>query len=367
MATIWGDISSGARTVRLATLALVIVLSLWASFTTRPPNPVLSAAEEISEDRGDVALYREVARRVAAGESYYTAAAEQHRARNYPLKPFYTVRLPTLAWVAALAGNTALTVAAWIALLAALAAWYRRLRERPFGERLAALGLLTFTGAPLISAQAVMMHEFWCGMLLTIALALDPRREWPGQLALATLAFAVREFAAAFLMLMLAAAAFDRDKRRFAAIAAVMIGCTALLLLHREMVMAVVVPADPSSASWIGLRGPGAVVDDLRAFSWLGLVPSPLAAFVVFAALLGWSTLERGAGFALLWFIGFGFVVSAFARPDNFYWAVVMLPAYPVGLAFLWSFIRGQEARGSLSSTSNPPRSSLSPSSTSPP
>ena len=346
---ILGTIPSSGKAFRLAALGLVIALSLWASFTPwQAPPPDSPVHGQQPKDRGDIALYRQVARQVAAGESYYSAAAELHRQRGYPLKPFYTMRLPTLAWLAAGAGERALVVAAWVLLLGALAAWHRRLRDHSAGERIAALVLLSLAGAPIISREAVMMHEFWCGMLLTVALAFDPRREWPAQLAFAILAFAVREFAAAFLALMLATAAVDRAKTRFIATAAATVACTAFLLLHREMVMSVVRPEDLSSESWLGLRGPAGVVDDLRKLSLLGSLPAPLAAFAAFTPLLGWCALRRGAGFTLLWFIGFGFVVAAFARPGNFYWALVLLPAYPMGFAFLPSFIRGRPAEPSM-------------------
>ncbi len=49
----------------------------------------------------DVDLYRSIAARVANGESYYFAAAAEHRAAQYPLYPFYTVRPPVLAWLGA--------------------------------------------------------------------------------------------------------------------------------------------------------------------------------------------------------------------------------------------------------------------------
>src|SRR6187402_729926 len=48
---------------------------------------------------GDAALYRQISARVAAGEDYYHAAAVEHRASDYPLKPFTAVRLPTLAGI----------------------------------------------------------------------------------------------------------------------------------------------------------------------------------------------------------------------------------------------------------------------------
>ena len=332
-------LASGWTGRKSAVLALVVTLSLWAFLQIEPARPAAAKAARVAPDRGDVALYREVARRVRAGKSYYAAAADLHRQRRYPLKPFFAVRLPTLAWLAAGAGIGTLVVAAWGLLLAAIFAWHRRLRHQPLAQRLAAVGLLALAGAPLISSQSVLMHELWCGLLLTVALAFDPRREWGWQLGFVALALAIREFAAPFLALMLAAAVVDRDRKRILAVTAVAVAFAALLLLHRDMVNSVATPADGSSAGWLGLRGPLGFVQDLRAFSWLLLVPERIAVLLAFLPLLGWSALRRGANFALLWFLGFGLVVAAFARPNNLYWIVVLLPAYFLGFALLPRFL----------------------------
>ncbi len=73
----------------------------------------------------DLAMYREIVAHMEAGQGYYQAAAEAHRASGYPLFPFYSVRLPTLATFNALVGPIgSLLVAILLVLIAALV-WFR--------------------------------------------------------------------------------------------------------------------------------------------------------------------------------------------------------------------------------------------------
>lgn len=273
------------------------------------------------------------------GEGYYPAVAALHRERNYPLRPFYVVRFPTLAWVASAASDRVLIATAWLLLLGAIVVWARRLKAcRPF-ERFGAVLLLTVTGAPLISESSVQMHEFWCGLLLTIALGIEGRRHRLWQLGVVALALSLREFAAAFLAVMLVGALFERNRRGSLAIAAVFIAAAGLIGWHHAMVGSVTTAADAVSPGWHGLGGPILFARSLATFSWLSLFPGWAVAVFAFLPLLGWSALRRDAWLALLWFGGFGFVIGTLARPDNLYWAVVLLPAYPMGLAFVPRFV----------------------------
>ena len=58
------------------------------------PQPKVRASEA---EQSDLDLYRDIIRRVGAGEAYYPVAADELRKGGYPLKPFVTFRLPTLA------------------------------------------------------------------------------------------------------------------------------------------------------------------------------------------------------------------------------------------------------------------------------
>lgn len=327
--------------LRAAILGIVAVLCLWASAQAALQSPAPTHAGPSPDARGDISLYGEVADRVARGEDYYSAVATLHRERVYPLRPFYVVRFPTLAWIASAVSARVLIAAAWLLLLGAIVVWVRRLKDRPPVERFAALLLLTVTGAPLISDSSVQMHEFWCGLLLTIALGIDGSRHRLWQLGVVTLALCLREFAAAFLVAMLASALLERDRRGSLAIVGVLVAAAGMIAWHAAMVGSVTTAADLVSPGWNGLGGPILIARALATFSWLLVLPGWAVAILAFLPLLGWATLRRDAPLALLWFGGFAGVIGVLARPDNLYWAVVLLPAYPLGLAFVPRFLAG--------------------------
>ena len=70
----------------------------------------------------DLVLYDVVIERVSKGENYYQIAAEEHRKRNYPLRPGLAVRLPTLAYIDAALGEPGQRIVALVLMLSVLAA-----------------------------------------------------------------------------------------------------------------------------------------------------------------------------------------------------------------------------------------------------
>jgi hypothetical protein len=74
----------------------------------------------------------------------------------------------------------------------------------------------------------------------------------------------------------------------------------------------------------------------LARFSVMLYLPAWLAGPLALLPLLGWIGLGGRMGlFASLWFGGMLLALALFARPDNAYWIVLILPAYAAGLAFV--------------------------------
>ena len=177
----------------------------------------------------DLALYDHVIARIARGENYYQAAAREHRAANYPLRPGVAVRLPTLAYLDLWLGDRGqgADVLIWGEVLAAIAlmlaviwAWWRRLGDEPGGLRFQLLGTaLVFVGASLgLNRYYFVLHELWTGMLIALSLGLHrPERKWLGAVLAAGLALAIREHALPYVLLMGAAALYRRDWKEGAA------------------------------------------------------------------------------------------------------------------------------------------------------
>jgi len=319
-------------------LALLAVLA-WASVAV----PRMGAAETEplavsgQSSIGDFALYALIHERVAAGENYYAAAMDAQRANNYPTRPFVTVRLPVLAWANAAVGPDLLRNLEMLLLLGAAAAFFARMRA-PLGAGQAASGavLVMLGGAGVMAVQAAAIHELAAGLLLSLAFLLyRADRLWPSLIA-AALALAVRELALPFVLLWLAFALAQRRWREAAAVAMLVALFAGGLALHYLAVTAHNLPTDRPSPGWQALAGPALPLFALSRMSALTLLPLWLAGPLAVLPLLGWIGLGGRAGlFAAMWAAGFFLMMALFARPENFYWVLMVLPFYLGGLALV--------------------------------
>jgi MFS family permease len=325
-------------------LVLLTAAMAWAAVATAPVDRAerarsdqVEAEPAHSKGHGDLALYTRIADRVAAGEGYYPAAMDEHRTSNYPTRPFVAVRQPTLAWLQAVIGvggvrylEMGLVLACLLALNARLAA----LVSLP--ERLAALVLMTLGGAAVSVPLAGLIHELWAGLWLTLALLIyRPRRWWPALLAAAA-AIAVRELAVPFVLLWLAFALSQRRWREAAAVGGLLALFGIGMALHSNAVEALRLPGDPASQGWSAFAGYALPLMALARLTGLLLLPVHIAAPIAVLPLVGWLGLGGRLGlFAVLWFVGLATMIALFARPENFYWAQIGLPAYGIGLAFV--------------------------------
>lgn len=305
---------------------------------TRPAVTAPAAAPTVSGKlaQGDMALYARIHTRMIAGEGYYTAAMAEQRASNYPTQPFVAVRLPTLAWVQSAVGTDGVR---WLAL-GLVAACLAALNWRPallasLPERLAASVLLVLGGGAALSPVAAYDHDFIAGLLLTLALLAHRPGRWGPALLAAGAALAVRELAAPFVVLWLAFALADRRWREAAAVAALLALFVFLMWLHGHAVEAGRLPGDLASQGWNARTGYGLPLTALGQLTGLRFLPESLAAPLALLPLVGWAAVGGRAGlFAVLWFAGLATMMALFARPANYYWAELGLPAYAIGLAF---------------------------------
>lgn len=323
----------------IACLLLIAATMVWSALALSPAageGPPLAMAEAAAGE-GDLALYRRIAERVTGGEDYYAAALDEHRASNYPATPFYTVRPPTLASVQeglGLAGARMLALALLIAVILAFL-WRFRGGAHPL-ERAAAGVLALFGGAAAITPDAGLIHELFAGLLLTLAFLLHRRAQWWPSLLLAALALAVRELAAPFVLLWLAFALAERRWKEAGALAALLALFAGAMYLHYLGVSADRLPGDGVSQGWNAMVGPALPLAALSELTILLIFPPWLAAPLAILPLIGWIGLGGRLGlFATLWFTGFFLAMALFARPENFYWVQLVLPAYLAGFAFL--------------------------------
>ena len=319
-------------------VALCLLIAGVSAYATTPDATTTVSVEAANAPTRDVELYRDIVSRMEQGESYYEAATKLHRARDYPLRPFFTVRSPALAWLTWALGRPVLYTLLIVMATMSLLVWLWRDPTSPLYERLLVAAILGVSGAAMIGPAQISMHETWCGILLTLALGLHLRGHWWTALAAASAALAFREFAILFLGLMGAIALWEREWRRAAACVGVAVLFAIFMSLHAQAVMTLVEPGDLSSPGWQAARGPAGFLDDLRQLSFLQYVPNWLGAGLAIGAFAGWAVIAKASwtnAFAIIWFAGFALFISLFARANNFYWVEVILPIFLVGLAFL--------------------------------
>jgi hypothetical protein len=339
-------LSRRAAAMVLAALAAALVWSIFATLPANPDSqrPYASAAAAAAglpstppaRAKGDMALYARIHGRMAAGEGYYAAALGEQRASGYPTLPFVTVRLPTLAWAQLALGRDGVR---WLALALAaagiLALNWRAVPLAGIEERIIASALLAAGGGAAFSPVAGFDHDFIAGLLLTVALlAWRPGRWWPALIAAAA-ALAVRELAAPFVLLWLAFALAERRWREAGALAGVLAIFALGLAAHAHAVDAARLPGDLASQGWSAVAGYAVPIRGLSELTGLRHLPPALAAPLAILPLVGWAALGGRTGrFAVLYFAGIATMMALFARPANYYWAELALPAYAIGLAF---------------------------------
>lgn len=329
------DLIGGHRAL-LARVALVLAVltAAWWQWDIAASSRTLVTVTRGSHF-SDVDLYNEIAARVTGGEGYYAAATGSHRAHGYPTIPWFTLRLPTLAWATAWLGPALLLIAKGL-VLAGVAAWAWAFLQagakwfEAFGAAILALasGLIVFY-------MSALLHEFWAGMLMSLAMALyRPGRALPA-IVLAVLACFFREFAVLLVGAGLVFAVGEGRRREawqwFGAglVVAAFYTCHALWVIDARL------PGDRASQGWHGMIGMAEAVSWVVQNSMLRMFGLVAGGTVLLLSLFGWLAAGRRAFLvlpvALAWFAA----IAIFARPANYYWSQFFLPWLPVGLALL--------------------------------
>lgn len=316
----------------LVLLAALIAFASWSP--ERAPAPKLRTSQA---QHSDLQLYRDIIQGVRNGEGYYVVAAREQRAANYPLKPFYTVRLPTHATVYAALGEPIMIGFVWALCVALIAAWWILLKP-VLPLPLLGLSMILMGGGlgGLLQPMTGLFHESWAALLMALMVALRrPGRAWPA-LAAGGLALMVRELALPMILTMGGLALVERRWREAAGWMAIVGIFTAYLALHAHWVHQVVQPQDPASPGWSGLLGVHFALKSIAKVTFGIRLSDALAATLLLLSLFGWASVR--AGWALrvfLLLLGYGAMLALFARADTFYWALIAAPLSFMGLVFL--------------------------------
>ena len=299
--------------------------------------PVMSAgAGPVGPGKSDMALYRSIAERVGAGESYYAVAVAEHRASHFPLHPFVTMRLPTLAEISGHLGPFATGVFLYAIVLAAWLVVRTRL-EKALPEKLAlaASAALAVGLVACLVPQAALFHESWAAALIVLSLGCRSREHWVASVVFGLMACAVRELALPYLCVMAAAALIDGTRREVGGWIAAIVMFALILCAHAAAVSSVVTAHDLASPGWNAVGGWPFILKIARYSPLLAEAPSAIVAVIVPFALLGWIAWRDAIGFrGALTTCGYTAAFMLIGRPDNDYWGLMLAPLLLVGLVF---------------------------------
>jgi hypothetical protein len=251
------------------------------------------------------------------------------------LKPFVTVRLPTLAWVQAKLPEGAAAILLHLLAAATALAWAGALKREGELNAPAAIGavLVASGAATLLRPELVVWHEGWAALLMALALALHCGGRLGGAVLAAGAAAAIREQTVLLPLVMGGFALLERRWREAGAWTVLVLTFALFLAWHASEVAAVTLPGDAASPGWSGGGGWQVAVAMVQATGPMRLFPAPAAALLVPVALLGWAAWQPGSRATALLAANL-LLLALFARPDNFYWGFLIAPLLPLGLLF---------------------------------
>jgi hypothetical protein len=317
---------------------LLLGLLVVASISARAPAQAVIAARAAAAPKvTDLALYQSLAAQVNSGRDYYAAATETQRALGYPLRPFFTVRLPTLTWlIAALSPRgahllilvlVAATIVAWAVYLARILS---PCRAWVAGGILIAFGLLPATIEP-----AVWLTETWGGVLIALSLALRDTGRWLPSVAAALAAVFFRELALPYLVAMGVLAAVTGHRREALGWVTAVFVFLIAFLCHAQAVDALTRAGDQVSPGWDGHGGWAFFLAACWELTMLRTLPPIWIALLLPFSFFGLAA-SNTAG-TLRTFVtlsGYMLLLAVFARQSNSYWILLIGPVLYLGLLF---------------------------------
>lgn len=335
----WNRFAHCPRWLAVFLLILLTVSVLYGSLGHIGASHIRAANSSAMQANGlvgDHALYSEIARRLRDGTPYYQAAAAVQRENHYPTRPFLTIRLPSYAYLLATLGEKAVAGIGMMLGGLAIILWARRLYQAPDLPRYAWLGALIMAPNILLPWAArpwVFMHESMAGTLIALALALyQPARPWVALVIMAA-AVAIRESVLPLAILFGLFALWDRDWRAVGGWLLLGAAFLAIVALHIQAISAVILPTDLSSIGWHGHGGWLGYSSFLYKVSIFRTFPGWLTAILLPLAFLGWASWKSRIGLVcFLIQLFYAVIFMTIARPDNFYWALLVTPTLFIGL-----------------------------------
>ena len=324
--------SRGPALALLAALIALIAIATWSPEAAPAPKLRSSPTQP-----SDLQLYRDIIAGVEAGGDYYEVAAEAQRNNHYPLKPFFTFRLPTHATVYAMAGERVMIVAIWLLCAGLMFTWWLKLKPfLPISLIATVMFLIAGGIGGMLQSQTGLFHESWAALLLALMVTIRrPENPWPA-IFVGGLALMIRELALPMILAMGGLALLERRWREAAGWALVVVLLGIYMTLHAQWVSEVVRPSDPASPGWSRMLGAQFALKSIAKVTFGIRMPDAVSTGLLILSLFGWAAVKTGWALrTTLLLAGYGAMLALYARVDTFYWALIPAPLAFVGLAFL--------------------------------
>jgi hypothetical protein len=310
------------------TLSGALLLFLTLVLTPAPPPPRL-----VADGTGDVVAFQAMARRIAAGESYYPVFGDELRARGYPAKSVFNWRTPlllsTLARVPELLSRVTL---AGLGLLVFLATF----SVTAHGRLWTAASNVMQAGAavPVLAAGAIMIGEVWAGLLIGLSVCLFALRRTAPAVAIGLLALFVRELAAPYCAACAAAALLGRRWREVAGWVAGACLYGGYYAWHIVQVRAHQLPVDTAHPSpWLSLGGVHSLLLMADWHAWL--LPSPhWATAAALSVVIVGAVASRAPQQARVGSAAYVVFFMLAGQSFNGYWALLAWPVWAVASGY---------------------------------
>jgi hypothetical protein len=182
----------------------------------------------------------------------------------------------------------------------------------------------------------LLFHDSWAGALIALSVALRSPQRYGASIAVGLLAVMFREIAMPYLLLMCVVAAYEKRWRETCGWSLAMAVAGIAFYLHAQAVLAVTVPGDLGSLGWFGWGGWGFLAASVSKTTLLVAFPDWLARLALPLSLFGWLAWKSDCALRVSGLLlGYAVMLMVIARPDNFYWSVMIAPLLLGGICFV--------------------------------
>lgn len=288
-------------------------------------------ADHTGRGANDMTLYQSIVARMAGGERYYDANADELRKQGYPARSVFNRRTPLMFWLLAALPSPRMgqAILGGLAILLLFSATLAVTRERSLSAG-AMAGCMLAGALLLITGDAYYLPVMWAGVLIGLSLCAYEMQRRDVAAALGILALFFRELAAPYCIGALVLAVWQRRWREVAIWAAGFAAYAAFFAYHIQQVQSRILPTDAThDGTWLQAGGLAFIISLAQVNSWLLVLPQAFAAVYLAFAMLGAASWNSDWGRRVgLTCCGYAATFALVGYEFNQYWGVLIAPLF---------------------------------------